>query len=108
MKTEKKPRVVEMPTRMEDRRRIKLLTGHTAAPVLWSMGWWLIEEEPGSEIFMFSHDPDARAIIERHNALWREKHGDAAADEYDAAHARLCARVRAAEHREGDADAIND
>jgi len=72
----------------------RLLTGHTVASTLPCMGWYLISVEPGSEIFMFSSDPDARAIIARHNALFRAKHGDAAADAEDAAHAAVCARVR--------------
>ena len=89
----------EIPMQHENRKRMKLLTGHVAAPTLLSMGWWLIEAEPGTEEFLFSHDPAAREIIERHNALYREKHGDAAADEFEAAHARWCARVAAAHDR---------
>ena len=57
---------------------------------------------------MFSSEPAARAIIARHNALFRAKHGDAAADAEDAAHARLCARVREHNRKRGFTDAEID
>lgn len=102
-----KPRY-ELPMRMEDRRRVKLLTGHVAAPTLYATGWWLIESEPGTEEFLFSHDPRAREIIAKHNELWRAKHGDAAADEFQAAHERWCARVANANRRRAGVDHATD
>lgn len=79
---------------MKDRKRMKLMTGHTAAPTLPCMGWWLIESEPGSDIFMFSHEMDAKEIMREHNRLWAEKHGADAVALEDQAHAAVCARVR--------------
>ena len=93
---------------MKDRKRIKLMTGHTAAPTLPCMGWYLVEIPAHSQRFSFSYQPEARAIIARHNALFRAKHGDAAADAEDAAHARLCARVREHNRKCGFTDAEID
>ena len=93
---------------MKDRKRMKLMTGHIAAPTLPSMGWWLISVEPGSDIFMFSHEPDAVEIMREHNRLWAEKHGADAVALEDEAHARLCARVREHNRKCGFTDAEID
>jgi len=103
--TETTPPRYELPHRMEDRRRLKLLTGHWACPVPLVLGWWMIEAAPDTEEYLFSHDPAAREIIDRHNALYRAKHGDAVADEFQAAHDRWCARVAAAQSTAADHDA---
>jgi len=50
----------------------KLLTGHLAKPTLPVLGYWLIETEPGSEVFLFSHDPLAKDIMKRHNELYEK------------------------------------
>jgi len=60
---------------MQDALPIKLLTGHWARPTLPVLGWWLIESEPGSGVFLFAHDDQAQAIMARHNALWKRREG---------------------------------
>ena len=93
---------------MKGRKRMKLMTGHIAAPTLPCMGWWLIETEPGSDIFMFSHEPDAVEIMREHNRLWASKHGADAVAQEDEAHAAVCARVREINRERGFTDAEID
>lgn len=52
--------------------RGELLTGHRVAPVLGCLGYYLVETEPGSEVYMFSHEDDAIAIVTEHNRLAEE------------------------------------
>jgi len=69
-------------------------TGHLICPTLPVNGWWLVEDAPGSDIFLFGFQEEALAIMREHNRLWAAKHGAEAVAEQDAMHARVCERVR--------------
>lgn len=56
--------------------RMMLLNGHQARQ-MYGFGW-LIETEPGSNVFLFPHDEEARRIMDDHNALYFKQHGGCA------------------------------
>lgn len=74
---------------------ITLLTGHRVRETLAATGFYLVESSPGEDVWLFSHDPVAREIVAEHNRRWKAKHGKAAADAEEAAHARWWESVSA-------------
>lgn len=79
---------------MRDRATFRTLTGHLCCPVPPVLGWWLVEDEPGSHRFSYGFTENALAVMREHNRLWAAKHGEAAVAAEQEAHAELCARIR--------------
>jgi len=92
----------------DGRRTFRTLNGHLVCPTLPVNGWWMVEDAPGSQNFMFGTSPAALAIMREHNRLWAAKHGDAAVAEEVAKHALWVERVRQINRERGFTDAEID
>jgi len=90
------------------RTTFRTLNGHLVCPTLPVNGWWMVETEPGSQVFNFGTTPDAMAVMREHNWLWAAKHGDDAVAEEVAKHALWVERVRQINRERGFTDAEID